>query len=156
MTMTHIKRQGKTKITITLLSLFAFFVLGCQKEGSMEKAGEKLDQSLNNAEQKIEQITEEAGKKIVDAKKSVSDKMETGSQYLDDSAITLNVKAAIANDSLLKVTEIKVSTLNGIVQLSGALDSQEKIDRALEIAKNQKGVKFVQNDLTLISTSPPQ
>ena len=125
-----------------------FGLTGCQQEGSAEKAGQKLDRTIENAEQKMEQMSEDAGKKISDARKSIADKAETSSQYLDDSAITLNVKAAILDDPLLKVSEIKVTTLNGTVQLSGTVDSQQIIDRATEVAAGQKDVKSVQNNLT--------
>jgi hyperosmotically inducible protein len=61
----------------------------------------------------------------------------------------MNVKGAILNDPLLKVFQIKVTTVNGIVQLSGTVDSQQSADRAVQIAGNQKDVKSVQNDLVV-------
>ncbi|MBA3756561.1 MAG: BON domain-containing protein [Nitrosomonas sp.] len=122
---------------------------GCQQEGSAEKAGQKLDSSVEKGEQKIEQMTEQGGKNLDDAKKSISDKTEAGGQYIDDAMITANVKTAILNDPLLKVSQIEVTTTNGTVQLSGLLDYQESIDRAVEVAKSQKNVKFVQNNLTI-------
>ena len=122
---------------------------GCQQEGAAEKAGQKIDRSIENAEKKIEQMTEQAGKELNEARKSVTDKTEASNQYINDSVITTNVKAAILNDPLLKVSQIKVTTVNGMVQLSGTLDSQESIDRAIEVAKSQKDVKSVQNDLAL-------
>lgn len=127
----------------------ALGLAGCQQEGSAERTGQKLDQSIEKVEQKIEQIVEQAGEKLDDAKKSINDKAEAGDQYIDDAVITANVKKAILNDPLLKVTEIEVVTTNGTVQLSGSLDYQEYIDRAAEIAKNQKDVKLVHNNLTL-------
>ena len=40
-------------------------------------------------------------------------------EYVDDSVITSKVKAAIFNEPGLKVSEIKVETFKGVVQLSG-------------------------------------
>ena len=140
----------KRILVITGLSVVVGLT-GCQQEGSAEKAGQKLDRSMENAEQKVEQMTEKAGKELNEARKSVTDKTEA-SKYIDDSVITVNVKAAILNDPLLKVTQIKVTTVDGIVQLSGMLDSQESIDRAVEVARSQQDVKSVQNDLIL---NPP-
>jgi len=120
---------------------------GCQQEGPAEKMGEKIDRSIENAEQKMEQITEQVGKEINEARKTVTDQFEESSQYLDDSAITLNVQAAIASDPLLEVSDIKVTTVNGTVQLSGMVDSLELIDRAAEVAYAQKDVKAVENNL---------
>jgi len=144
-----------------ILAVIGLFIVlgltGCQQEGAVEKAGKKLDHSIESTGKKIEQITEQAGKEISDAKKeagkSISETTEASGQYIDDSVITASVKAAILNDPLLKVSQIKVTTVNGVVQLSGALDSQESIDKAGEVAKNQKNVKSVQNDLILIATS---
>lgn len=142
---------------LVITSLAAIFgLMSCQQEGSGEKAGQKLDRTIENAEQKMEQMSEDAGKKISDARKSIADKAETSSQYLDDSAITLNVKAAILDDPLLKVSEIKVTTLNSTVQLSGTVDSKQIIDRATEVAAGQKDVKSVQNNLTLKIISIPE
>ncbi|MBL8500102.1 MAG: BON domain-containing protein [Nitrosomonas sp.] len=105
-------------------------------------------------------MTEQAGKEISDAKKeagkSISETTEAGGQYIDDSVITASVKAAILNDPVLKVSQIKVTTVNGVVQLSGVLDSQESIDKAAEVAKNQENVKSVQNDLILSASTPSE
>lgn len=154
------KHEQNTSAEKILVMTGLFIVLGltgCQQEGEAEKAGKKLDRSIESTGKKIEQITEQASKEISDAKKeagkSISETTEASGQYIDDSVITASVKAAILNDPLLKVSQIKVTTVNGVVQLSGALDSQESIDKAGEVAKNQKNVKSVQNDLILISTS---
>lgn len=156
MKMTIVDKQNSvTKIAISVSCLFFVFGLaGCQKEGSAEKAGQKLDRTIENAEQKLEQITEETGKKMSEARKSITDKTEESGQFLSDSVITTNVKAAIINDPLLKVSEIKVTTVNGIVQLSGMVDSHQLIDRAAEIAAGQKDVKSVQNNLIVKAVLP--
>lgn len=140
--------SAKKALVITGLSV----VLGlasCQQEGPAEKAGQKLDRSIEKTEQKSEQTTEQAERKLDDAKKSIAEKTEAGEQYIDDSVITMNIKGAILNDPLLKVFQIKVTTVNGIVQLSGALDSKESIDKAMEVVGRQKDVKSVQNDLVV-------
>jgi len=136
----------KRILVITGLSV-VLGLAGCQQEGSAEKAGQKLDRSIENAEQKIEETTEKAGRKLDEAEKSIIEKTETSDKYIDDSVITMNIKTAILNDPLLKVFQIKVTTVNGIVQLSGTVDSQQSIDRAVEVAGSQKDVKSVQNDL---------
>lgn len=120
---------------------------GCQQEGTAEKVGQKIDKATENAEKKIEQVTEKAGKEIEGAKKSVIDQSETAGEYIDDSVITLKVKAAILNDSLLKASQIEVNTVNGVVKLSGTVDSEQSLSRAMEVVNSQKHVKSVQTDL---------
>jgi hyperosmotically inducible protein len=137
---------AKSILVLTGLSI-VFGLAGCQPEGSAEKAGQKLDRSIENTGQRIEQSAEKTERKLDDAKKSIGEKTETSDRYIDDSLITLNVKGAILNDPLLKVFQIKVTTVNGIVQLSGTVDSQQGADRAVQVAGNQKDVKSVKNDL---------
>ncbi len=71
----------------------------------------------------------------------------TPGQYLDDKVITAKVKAAIVEDPGVKALQIKVESYEGVVQLSGFVDSPEQISRAGEIAKGVEGVKSVKNDL---------
>lgn len=70
-------------------------------------------------------------------------------QYIDDSAITTKVKAALFNDPSLKSNEISVQTFKGRVQLSGFVQSQENIDQAVADARGVRGVASVDNDMRL-------
>lgn len=76
-------------------------------------------------------------------------KQESTGQYVDDSAITTGVKAAILNAPTLKVSEINVETFKGTVQLSGFVSSAENIATASSVARTVNGVKSVKNDLRL-------
>ena len=68
-------------------------------------------------------------------------------EYVDDSVITTKVKAAVFTDASLKSSEINVETFKGVVQLSGFVNSQADIDRAVELACGVKGVTSVKNDM---------
>ena len=118
--------------------LFVFGLAGCNQEGTAEKAGKKIDQAAENA-----------GKKVEKAGEAVVEKVEKTGEYMEDSAITAKIKAEILSDPLLKVSQINVSTTNGVVKLSGKVDSQQSIDRAMEIARSVKDVKSVENGLVL-------
>lgn len=74
-------------------------------------------------------------------------KREGTGEYIDDSAITTKVKAAIFNDPDLKVFQINVETFKGEVQLSGFVDSAKSVKRAGEVVRGVKGVKSVKNSL---------
>ena len=74
-------------------------------------------------------------------------KREGTGEYLDDSAITTKVKAAIFNDPALKVFQINVETFKGDVQLSGFVDSAQSVTKAGEVARGVKGIKSVKNNL---------
>jgi len=68
-------------------------------------------------------------------------------EYVDDTVITAKVKTAILGESTLKSAEINVETFKGVVQLSGFVNSQSDVNRAVVVAKNVKGVKSVKNDM---------
>ncbi|MBF8258841.1 MAG: putative transporter [Actinobacteria bacterium] len=74
-------------------------------------------------------------------------KREGTGEYIDDSAITTKVKAAIFNDPNLKVFQINVETFKGEVQLSGFVDSSQSVKRAGEVARGVSGVKSVKNNI---------
>ena len=85
--------------------------------------------------------------KIEKTGEAVARKAEKAGVYLDDAAITARIKAEILSDPLLKVSQIEVTTTNGVVTLSGTVDSQQSIDRAMEIARSLKDVNSVNNAL---------
>ena len=74
-------------------------------------------------------------------------KQEGAGEYVDDSVITTKVKSLLAADDFLKSFQIGVETFKGTVQLSGFVDSQKAIDKAVEITRSVKGVTSVKNDL---------
>jgi len=74
-------------------------------------------------------------------------KQESTGEYVDDSVITTKVKTLLAADDFLKSFQIGVETYKGTVQLSGFVNSQKAVDKAVEITRSVKGVKSVKNDL---------
>ncbi len=72
---------------------------------------------------------------------------ESTGAYVDDSAITGKVKAAILQDPALKVMQIHVNTHKNVVQLSGFVDTPQMVARAGTVASQVSGVASVQNDL---------
>lgn len=68
---------------------------------------------------------------------------------IDDSVITTKVKTALLADSDVKGTNISVETTKGEVSLTGAVDSQLQIDKAVKIASAIEGVKKVDNKVVL-------
>lgn len=92
--------------------------------------------------------------KGVEGVTSVSDKLhvrdgkETSVKgYAGDTAITSEVKAKLLADDIVPSRKVKVETTEGVVQLSGTVDSQAQSDRAESITKAIDGVKSVKNDL---------
>ena len=79
---------------------------------------------------------------------------------VDNAALTAKVKAALLADELVKGTQINVDSTNGVVTLSGAVESSAHMQKAEQIAKGVSGVTRVQNNLnapttTTTSSTPP-
>lgn len=70
-------------------------------------------------------------------------------EYIDDAVITSKVKAAFAADPVVKATEVQVETFKGTVQLSGFVESRESAQKAVEIARQVKGVNEVRNNTVI-------
>ncbi|MGZ5009071.1 MAG: BON domain-containing protein [Methylobacter sp.] len=145
---THQCKQKIANKVLVITCLFAVFGLGgCEKEGSAEKAGKKIDQAAENAEQKIDQAAGQAQQKIEAARESAGDKAQATGDYIDDSAISAKVKTAILADPLLSGSNIDVTTDKGVVTLTGTVNSEPAIDRAIAVANTQRDVKSVQSKL---------
>lgn len=127
-------------VSLLLAAAFgSFFGLAtAQAEGLAEKAGQQMDRAADKA-----------GQAATDVKESASKAAENTGEYMDDSAITAKVKWAILRDPDLKTLEISVVTTNGVVSLTGAVDSQQSIDRAAAVARDNPNVKSVENHLTV-------
>jgi osmotically-inducible protein OsmY len=69
-------------------------------------------------------------------------------QVSSDAALTAKVKSAIASDTGLgSASAINVQTYGGVVQLSGFVDSKEKVERAAKAARSVEGVRTVENNV---------
>jgi len=78
---------------------------------------------------------------------AATQKHESTGQYVDDSVITTKVKTAIFNEESLKTLQISVKTYQGVVQLSGFVDSAKSVSKAGEVARRVDNVVAVKNDL---------
>ena len=74
-------------------------------------------------------------------------RQEGAGEYVDDSVITTKVKSLLAADDFLKSFQIGVETYKGTVQLSGFVNSQNAVNKAVEITRSVKGVGSVKNNL---------
>ncbi len=122
--------------------LLAASLAACDKPGPAEAAGKKIDQTADEASRKLGDAANKAGEKIGEqnAKASVA---------IGDAEITAKVKASIFAEPGLKTLQINVDTVQGVVTLSGAIDSLPGSDRAKVLAGAISGVKEVRNQLVL-------
>jgi hyperosmotically inducible protein len=68
---------------------------------------------------------------------------------IDDSVITTMVKAALMADDAVEGSSISVETRRGKVMLTGVVDSDAQIGKAVKVANGVDGVKAVDNKMTV-------
>jgi len=74
----------------------------------------------------------------------------TAGEFTSDAALTAKVKTALAKDEGLgTAANVNVNSYRGVVQLNGFVDSQDKIQRATEVARGVEGVSRVDNNLSV-------
>lgn len=80
--------------------------------------------------------------------RSIDVRIKAGA-YFDDGWITTKVKASLVKDDLMNGLDVKVTTQNGVVQLSGFVESSDQVARAVKIASGVEGVKQLENNLLI-------
>jgi hyperosmotically inducible protein len=75
---------------------------------------------------------------------------ETLGQNIDDGTLTSYVKTKLASDKLISLTRVGVETNNGIVYLTGEVETAEQKSRIGSLASEVKGVKKVVNNLQVV------
>jgi hyperosmotically inducible protein len=74
----------------------------------------------------------------------------TMGQNIDDGTLTSYVKTKLASDKLVSLTRVGVETNNGIVYLTGEVETAEQKSRSGSLANEVQGVRRVVNNLQVI------
>lgn len=94
-----------------------------------------------------------AGKTVDMAGKDTGEAISTGAkntdQYMDDSAITANVKSKLLSTSGISSNSVSVKTIDKVVYLSGFVKSNDQINKIVQAVSTIQGVKSVQNGLVV-------
>ncbi len=70
-------------------------------------------------------------------------------ETITDAGITMSVKSQFLDDPLVKGLKIDVDTRDGVVFLTGSIGSDAEMQKAIQLAKDTKGVRDVKPNLTL-------
>lgn len=73
----------------------------------------------------------------------------TTGEYFNDQSINARVKTALLQDDEVSGLDVSTTTFDGVVQLSGFVDSADQRMRAEEIARDVAGVEDVVNNITI-------
>ncbi|WP_029591289.1 molecular chaperone OsmY [Franconibacter pulveris] len=121
--------MNKTKISKTLLAVVLGSVMATSAVHAESSVTDKTKSAADTAGQKIDSSMNKVG------------------NFMDDSAITAKVKAALVDDENIKSTDISVKTEKSVVTLSGFVESQAQAEQAVKIAKGVEGVQSVSDKL---------
>jgi hyperosmotically inducible periplasmic protein len=88
---------------------------------------------------------------VKDVKNNLTVKTETASagSKIDDTVVTTKVKTALLADPDVRSADIGVVTRNGVVQLSGFVENEKQLNRAVEVARKVEGVQNVANQMSV-------
>jgi hyperosmotically inducible protein len=75
---------------------------------------------------------------------------QTTAEIVDDSAITAKVKARLAQEPGVSALAITVDTYNGVVILSGFVESEPQREKAIGAARGVGGVRDVRGDALVV------
>jgi hyperosmotically inducible periplasmic protein len=124
--------------SFTLLAAVLLGTSGCSDNGSADKVGQKIDKGTETVKEKLAQSSDAAERKLDQAGASI-----------DDAALAAEIKAKILRDPGLKAGEINVDTHNGVVVLTGTVNTPEEVIRAVRLAQSVDEVKYVENRLSV-------
>jgi hyperosmotically inducible protein len=128
------------------------------------EAAADINVDVNRGEVKLSGFVDNANDKSraaevargVEGVKSVQNDIAIGEsssagEVIDDSVLTAKVKTALIASSETKAHQINVETKDGVVQLSGFVDTNAAKSAATTVAKSVTGVKDVKNELSVKS-----
>lgn len=116
-----------------ILAGTAVLATGCGQRNSTETTGQKIDRTADKVAAATERAADKAGMAV------------------DDATITTKVKSAVLAEPGLKSLQIGVDTKDGVVTLSGTVDTPDMKSRAEQIAQQVNGVRSVVDNLAIKS-----
>ncbi len=126
-------KSGNRVALLALIAGAALAVAGCDNPKSTDTVGQKMDRATDNMATATDRATSKAAAAV------------------DDTAITTKVKTSIIAEPGLSALKIDVDTKDGVVTLTGTVDSAAMKDRAHQVAQSTSGVKSVVDNLVVKS-----
>jgi hyperosmotically inducible protein len=90
--------------------------------------------------ERAKEVGTQIGQKGAEVAKEAS---EVAKDAFSDGSLTAKIKAKMALDDMVRARDISVSTTDGVVTVSGTVHSKAERERALQLAKETKGVRQV-------------
>jgi hyperosmotically inducible protein len=70
-------------------------------------------------------------------------------EVVEDGALTAKIKSKMALDDYVKARSINIDTADGVVRLTGTVETQQERERAVRLARETEGVKEVRDAIVV-------
>ena len=137
------KFKNATMMIFTSM-LIASGLVACDKPGPAENMGKKIDQATDNAATSISDTADKTKQKMIDQEKKVE-------SSLNDSEITIKIKAILLNEKNINSLKVGVETNKGIVTLTGFIDTEMNRTKVIKIVESVEGVSSVNSKNLVVS-----
>jgi hyperosmotically inducible protein len=137
-----------TKQRMTLLAALMASV-GLVAAGCGDNRTDRTTTSMNTTTPPASTSVERAADKVAANTEAAANKATSA---VGDATITASVKTALIAEPGLKALQIDVDTQNGVVTLSGTVDTPENKARAVQVAQGVTGVSSVKDNLSTKTT----
>jgi osmotically-inducible protein OsmY len=136
----------KTKYSFKLIVPAILFGMVLSVPAFAQDNDAPASQSMHQAGDKVEQADSDTAAAAKDAYHGTE-------RAIKDTAITAEVKTALARDKNVSSSEIHVSTTAGVVTLKGNVSSREMAQHAAQVAGQTNGVERVNNQLMVVTSA---
>jgi osmotically-inducible protein OsmY len=123
---------------IALASSLALVATGCDRKPADQTAGERMDETAADSRSAVRGMGD-----------TLERRTDQAGQAIDDASITATIKGKYLVDDTLKGLDISVDTEQGVVKLTGPVQSDTAKELATQIAQGVDGVVRVDNQLTV-------
>lgn len=127
-------------ILLVVAGAIGAYMLGWRPGGRTAATAERQIDKIDSA--KVKEVGAELGAKASEAASAAQTAIADGS-------ITAKIKAKLALDDTVKARDIHVSYANGVVTLTGTVETAAERKRAVDLARETSGVRSVADKLTM-------
>ena len=128
-------------LLVVVVAAAAFFA-GWWGNGHVRPSDHPIGTAGHVDSSRAQQVGAELGAKTAEAANKAG-------EILSDGALTAKIKSMMALDDTVRARSIDVSTTDHVVTVSGTVSSQAEHDRAIQLARETRGVTRVIDRLTV-------
>jgi hypothetical protein len=132
-------------IVVVAIAAFLFGYRWASDDGVIEREP-VIGTTGNDIDERVD--VDSAREVGADVGERVAEGTNQAQRLANDAGITARIKSKMALDEIVEAADIDVDTANGVVTVSGKVASAAERDRALQLARETRGVKSVVDRLS--------